>query len=228
MVDQRLPFPSLQVKDVVVSIVKMAIACLNVDPQLIKANNACCFSVFIDLNNRASNRFILRNNKKIIRRPSEVIKKCVYEAVTKGVLVKQYNFGVRTFLSNGRFKNADHQAPVNSNYSRLSIATFQNLAPDAIVYPFKINEGEKPRFVPVLVATVNDREKGPQSRSLIMGRTLEANLSLDEINEGIRPGRSASHEIADYDTAQYKEDLKKFIKMALEGNDHNNSSESHQ
>ncbi|KAM7513142.1 hypothetical protein LguiB_012017 [Lonicera macranthoides] len=77
---------------------------------------------------------MLRYRKRVDppRRPSEVIKKCVYEAVTKG------------FLSNGRFKNADHQAPVNSNYSRLSIATFQNLAPDAIVYPFKINEGEKP------------------------------------------------------------------------------------
>ncbi|CAK9178419.1 unnamed protein product [Ilex paraguariensis] len=48
------------------------------------------------------------------------------------------------YLSNGRFKNADHQAVVNSNCSRLSIATFQNPAPDAIVYPLKIREGEKP------------------------------------------------------------------------------------
>nr|WPN08180.1 flavanone 3-hydroxylase [Hemerocallis middendorffii] len=48
------------------------------------------------------------------------------------------------FLSNGRFKNADHQAVVNSNSSRLSIATFQNPAPDAIVYPLAIREGEKP------------------------------------------------------------------------------------
>lgn len=47
------------------------------------------------------------------------------------------------YLSNGRFKNADHQAVVNSNHSRLSIATFQNPAPDAIVYPLKIREGEK-------------------------------------------------------------------------------------
>ncbi|KAM7251012.1 hypothetical protein ACFE04_022895 [Oxalis oulophora] len=37
------------------------------------------------------------------------------------------------YLSNGRFKNADHQAVVNSNCSRLSIATFQNPAPEAIV-----------------------------------------------------------------------------------------------
>ncbi|KAK7400832.1 hypothetical protein VNO78_12139 [Psophocarpus tetragonolobus] len=48
------------------------------------------------------------------------------------------------FLSNGRFKNADHQAVVNSNYSRLSIATFQNPAPNAPMYPLKIREGEKP------------------------------------------------------------------------------------
>ncbi|OWM66438.1 naringenin,2-oxoglutarate 3-dioxygenase-like [Punica granatum] len=48
------------------------------------------------------------------------------------------------FLSNGRFKNADHQAVVNSDCSRLSIATFQNPAPDAIVYPLKVPEGEKP------------------------------------------------------------------------------------
>ncbi|XP_030464128.2 naringenin,2-oxoglutarate 3-dioxygenase [Syzygium oleosum] len=47
------------------------------------------------------------------------------------------------FLSNGRFKNADHQAVVNSNYSRLSIATFQNPAPDAVVYPLKVREGEE-------------------------------------------------------------------------------------
>ncbi|RDX87239.1 Naringenin,2-oxoglutarate 3-dioxygenase, partial [Mucuna pruriens] len=48
------------------------------------------------------------------------------------------------FLSNGRFKNADHQAVVNSNSSRLSIATFQNPAPNATVYPLKVREGEKP------------------------------------------------------------------------------------
>ncbi|KMT09612.1 hypothetical protein BVRB_6g130650 [Beta vulgaris subsp. vulgaris] len=48
------------------------------------------------------------------------------------------------YLSNGRFKNADHQAVVNSDYSRLSIATFQNPAPEATVYPLAIREGEKP------------------------------------------------------------------------------------
>ena len=32
---------------------------------------------------------------------------------------------------------------MNSNSSRLSIATFQNPAPEATVYPLKIREGEK-------------------------------------------------------------------------------------
>nr|AEY81365.1 flavanone 3-hydroxylase [Reaumuria songarica] len=41
-------------------------------------------------------------------------------------------------------QNADHQAVVNSNYSRLSIATFQNPAPEATVYPLAVREGEKP------------------------------------------------------------------------------------
>ncbi|XP_043712693.1 naringenin,2-oxoglutarate 3-dioxygenase-like [Telopea speciosissima] len=48
------------------------------------------------------------------------------------------------YLSNGRFKNADHQAVVNSNCSRLSIATLHNPVPEAIVYPLKVREGEKP------------------------------------------------------------------------------------
>nr|AGT79807.1 flavanone 3-hydroxylase [Emblica officinalis] len=48
------------------------------------------------------------------------------------------------YLSNGRFKNADHQAVVNSSCSRLSIATFQNPAPEAVVYPLAIRGGERP------------------------------------------------------------------------------------
>ena len=47
-------------------------------------------------------------------------------------------------LSNGRFKNADHQAVVNTECSRLSIATFQNPAPDATVYPLAVRDGEAP------------------------------------------------------------------------------------
>lgn len=61
-------------------------------------------------------------------------------------LMHMYNITIYDdqYLSNGRFKNADHQAVVNSNSSRLSIATFQNPALEATVYPLKIREGEKP------------------------------------------------------------------------------------
>jgi len=47
------------------------------------------------------------------------------------------------YLSNGRFKNADHQAVVNGESSRLSVATFQNPAPDARVWPLAVREGEE-------------------------------------------------------------------------------------
>ncbi|KAL2555111.1 proline-rich receptor-like protein kinase PERK15 [Forsythia ovata] len=63
-------------------------------------------------------------------------------------------------------------------------------------------------------------------------QALEGKISLDNLNEGIRPGHSRIYDPhgssdfeASYDTFQYKEDLKKFKKMALESVEHNNSSE---
>ncbi|XP_031473362.1 flavanone 3-dioxygenase-like [Nymphaea colorata] len=47
-------------------------------------------------------------------------------------------------LSNGRFAAVEHQVVVNSNSSRLSIGAFQYPAQDALVYPLKLSEGEKP------------------------------------------------------------------------------------
>ncbi|KAM1389696.1 hypothetical protein ACFX2I_017647 [Malus domestica] len=49
-------------------------------------------------------------------------------------------------------------------------------------------------------------------------RALEGDVSLSDLNEGIRPGQSnvySSYGSSDYDTSQYKEDLKKIRKMAL-------------
>lgn len=57
-------------------------------------------------------------------------------------------------------------------------------------------------------------------------RALEGNMPLEDLNEGIRPGHSTiygSHDSSDYDTLQYKEDLNKFRKMALEGQENNSS-----
>ncbi|CAL0313272.1 unnamed protein product [Lupinus luteus] len=63
--------------------------------------------------------------------------------------------------------NADHQAVVNSNYSRLSIATFQNPAPEAIVYPLKVREGEKPVLEEPMTFAEMYRKK--MNRDLEMG-----------------------------------------------------------
>ncbi|KAA8541796.1 hypothetical protein F0562_022948 [Nyssa sinensis] len=55
---------------------------------------------------------------------------------------------------------------------------------------------------------------------------LEGNMSLDELNDGIRPGHSAVYSYrgsSNYDSAQYKEDLIKFRKMALESQEQNPS-----
>nr|XP_018629339.1 proline-rich receptor-like protein kinase PERK15 isoform X2 [Nicotiana tomentosiformis] len=57
-------------------------------------------------------------------------------------------------------------------------------------------------------------------------RALEGNLPLDDLNEGLRPGHSGIYESygsSDFDSAQYKEDLKKFRKMALESQAQNSS-----
>lgn len=50
-------------------------------------------------------------------------------------------------------------------------------------------------------------------------RALEGNMPLDDLNEGITPGHSTiygSYGGSDYNSMQYREDMKKFRKIALE------------
>ncbi|KAL2479758.1 Proline-rich receptor-like protein kinase PERK1 [Abeliophyllum distichum] len=59
-------------------------------------------------------------------------------------------------------------------------------------------------------------------------RALEGDVSLSDLNEGIRPGHStmySSHGSSDYDAAQYNEDLKKFRKMALDSKNYTSSDQ---
>ncbi|KAG2263434.1 hypothetical protein Bca52824_070513 [Brassica carinata] len=90
------------------------------------------------------------------------------------------------YLSNGRFKNADHQAVVNSNSSRLSIATFQNPAPEATVYPLKVREGEKPILEePITFAEMYKRKMG---RDLELARLKKlAKEEHDDHKEASKP-----------------------------------------
>ncbi|KAK9074772.1 hypothetical protein SSX86_003090 [Deinandra increscens subsp. villosa] len=89
------------------------------------------------------------------------------------------------FLSNGRFKNADHQAVVNSNTSRLSIATFQNPAPEAIVYPLKVNEGEK--SVMEEPTTFMDMYKKKMSNDLELARLKKLAKETHEDSKKVKP-----------------------------------------
>lgn len=52
-------------------------------------------------------------------------------------------------------------------------------------------------------------------------RALEGNISLDDLNEGVTPGHSTV--FTDYNTGQYKEDLRKFQKLALESQEQGSS-----
>lgn len=64
-------------------------------------------------------------------------------------------------MSNGRFKSADHQAIVNAEETRTSIAVFMNPAQDAKVYPLNLKDGEKSSLLeePITYAEMNNRHK---------------------------------------------------------------------
>ncbi|KAK1416835.1 hypothetical protein QVD17_25952 [Tagetes erecta] len=83
---------------------------------------------------------------------------------------------------------------------------------------------EMSRMVTCAAVCVRHLARKRPSMSQI-ARALEGNLPLEELDEGIKPGHNksnGSHESSDFDTAQYREQLKKFQKMAFESQ--NNSS----
>ncbi|KAJ9190184.1 hypothetical protein P3X46_001412 [Hevea brasiliensis] len=67
----------------------------------------------------------------------------------------------------------------------------------------------------------------PQMSQIV--QALIGNMSLDDLSDGITPGHSmvyGSYGGLDYSSSQYKEDLKKFRKMALESQEHGSSEYS--
>ncbi|KAI8023190.1 Proline-rich receptor-like protein kinase PERK1 [Camellia lanceoleosa] len=76
---------------------------------------------------------------------------------------------------------------------------------------------EMARMVACAAACVRHSARRRPRMSQVV-RALEGDVSLSDLNEGIKPGHStvySSHGSSDYDTSQYNEDLKKFRKMAL-------------
>ncbi|XP_061374497.1 proline-rich receptor-like protein kinase PERK1 [Gastrolobium bilobum] len=101
---------------------------------------------------------------------------------------------------------------------------------DSLIDPRLQNEydpNEMLRMVACAAASTRHSAKRRPRMSQVV-RALEGDVSLADLNEGIRPGHStvySSHGSSDYDTTQYKEDMKKFRKMALGTQEYGASSE---
>ncbi|KAK3034346.1 hypothetical protein RJ639_032244 [Escallonia herrerae] len=90
------------------------------------------------------------------------------------------------------------------------------------------NQNEMARMVACAAACVRHSSRRRPRMSQVV-RALEGDVSLSDLNEGIKPGHStvySSHGSSDYDTAQHKEALKKFRKMALESQEYASSEYS--
>ncbi|KAJ4958335.1 hypothetical protein NE237_025446 [Protea cynaroides] len=95
------------------------------------------------------------------------------------------------------------------NYDTLVDARLQN----------DYNPVEMARMVACAASCVRHSARRRPRMSQIV-RALEGDVSLADLNEGIKPGHSTvygSYGGSDYDTSQYNEDMKKFRKMAFGG-----------
>ncbi|RAL51076.1 hypothetical protein DM860_005432 [Cuscuta australis] len=80
------------------------------------------------------------------------------------------------------------------------------------------NHNEISRMIACAAACVRHSARRRPRMSQVV-RALEGQMSLSDLNEGIRPGQSTGYSSyggsSDYDTMQYNEDMKKMRKMAL-------------
>uniref|UniRef100_J3KXW6 non-specific serine/threonine protein kinase n=1 Tax=Oryza brachyantha TaxID=4533 RepID=J3KXW6_ORYBR len=123
--------------------------------------------------------------------------------------------------------------PVRSNQSQMDDSLVDWARPlmtrasedgnhDALVDPRlgqEYNSNEMARMIACAAACVRHSARRRPRMSQVV-RALEGDVSLDDLNEGVRPGHSrflgsySSNEY-EYDTGHYNEDLKKFRKMAF-------------
>ncbi|CDP03328.1 unnamed protein product [Coffea canephora] len=106
----------------------------------------------------------------------------------------------------------------DENFDQLTDARLQN----------GYNKNEMARVAACAAACVRHSARRRPRMSQVV-RALEGDVSLSDLNEGIRPGHStvySSYGSSDYDTAQYNEDMKKFRKMALQSKEYGSSEYS--
>ncbi|CAD5315317.1 unnamed protein product [Arabidopsis thaliana] len=98
----------------------------------------------------------------------------------------------------------------------LNDGNFDGLVDPRLENDFDINE--MTRMVACAAASVRHSAKRRPKMSQIV-RAFEGNISIDDLTEGAAPGQSTIYSLdgsSDYSSTQYKEDLKKFKKMAFE------------
>ncbi|KAG9440963.1 hypothetical protein H6P81_021128 [Aristolochia fimbriata] len=98
------------------------------------------------------------------------------------------------------------EAMNDGNYDDLIDSRLQN----------NYNANEMMRMIACAAASVRHSAKRRPRMSQIV-RALEGDVSMEDLNEGVRPGQSSmfSSSSSDYDTNSYNADLKKMRKMAL-------------
>ncbi|EEE62769.1 hypothetical protein OsJ_17572 [Oryza sativa Japonica Group] len=90
------------------------------------------------------------------------------------------------------------------------------------------NPNEMARMIACAAACVRHSARRRPRMSQVV-RALEGDVSLEDLNEGVRPGHSryfGSYSSSDYDSGQYNEDMKKFRKMAFTNNNDTSSQYS--
>lgn len=88
------------------------------------------------------------------------------------------------------------------------------------------NHSEMARMVSCAAVCVRHSARRRPKMSQVV-RALEGDVSLSDLDEGIKPGHSSVYNgSSDYDTAQYNVDMAKFRKMALETQEYTSSEYS--
>lgn len=81
---------------------------------------------------------------------------------------------------------------------------------------------EMARMVACAAACVRHSARRRPRMSQVV-RALEGEASLSDLNEGVKPGHSSIYSSSDYDSGQYRDDMKRFRQMALGSQEYGSS-----